>query len=588
MASIHVLRYRALAARALAAMLLIIIAGGIEAAPAKQSPAGKTSKQPAAPLVVPAYRQADHVAVLRVEGEIDSMTVKSLERRMAEAKAIGATAVVIDLDTPGGDAFAGLDICNLLKDRNETPANVVAWINPNAYSAGTYMALACREIVVHPNATMGDAAPIAIDQLQGLISLPPAERAKIESGFLAEVIDSARRHHYDENLVQAFVSVGVELWLIENKKTGDRAFVTREEYKRVFGEDPPEQVVSITPRASRVLPQFSLPPAGTVLPDGSVFDPDAIRNEIEGTQQLPSSRPVLTEADRDNWQFVTQVDSDDRLLTLKADEMLHYGLAMQTVANDDELKAYFGASTITRLDELWSEQLVRVLIDPYVRGFLILVMIIAGVIELHTPGFGLFGSIAVGTLLIIVGAPALAGMAVWWELALIGVGIVLVAVELFLLPGFGVAGVSGIACLLVGIVGTFVSGDVRTPQGQDELWVGIGTTLTALFLAGVAVWLISRQFESLPILNRFILQGDGSGSAASAEPTLLTAMGTAAESLAPGTIGRAETDLRPSGRASFGGKFFDVQATGAYISRGTPVRIVSVGRLVIEVEEAQA
>jgi membrane-bound serine protease (ClpP class) len=540
-----------------------------------------------APVAVPAYRQADHVAVLRVEGEIDTMTLRSLERRMAEAKAIGATAVVLDLNTPGGDANVTRDICNLIKDRSETPANVVAWVNPNAYSAGTYMALACREIVVDPNATMGDAAPIAFDQLMGLQPIPPAERAKIEAPYLAEVIDSARRNHYDENLVQAFVSVGVELWLIENTETGERAFATREEYIRVFDEEPPNEFISVTPRASRVMPRFAESEGDAGVIGDPAMSAEAIHAEIESLQDLPSSRRGLTENDRGKWKLVTQVISDDRLLTLKAGEMLHYGLAVRKIANDDELKAYFGAKQLTRMDESWSEQLVRVLINPWVRGLLILLFIVSGVIEMHTPGVGIFGAASLGALLILIGAPALAGMAGWWELVVIGAGIVLVLMELFIIPGFGVAGVAGIGCLLVGIVGTFISGDLRTPQGQEELWTGLGMTFTAIFLAGVSVWFLSRYFESLPLLNRFVLQSDGrSGAAPSRSTGLLAAMGATSGALNLGDVGLAETDLRPIGRASFAGRLVDVQATGSYISRGAPVRVVSVGRFVIEVEEA--
>ena len=65
-----------------------------------------------------------------------------------------------------------------------------------------------------PNSTFGDAAPVT-----QMGPIPATERAKIESPILAEVVDSARRNHYDEHLVEAFVSVGIELWLLENIKT---------------------------------------------------------------------------------------------------------------------------------------------------------------------------------------------------------------------------------------------------------------------------------------------------------------------------------------------------------------------------------
>jgi membrane-bound ClpP family serine protease len=64
--------------------------------------------------------------------------------------------------------------------------------------------------------------------------------------------------------------------------------------------------------------------------------------------------------------------------------------------------------------------------------------------------------------------------------------------------------------------------------------------------------------------------------------------GAVAAAPALGEIGRAETDLRPAGRATFHGRLFDVQSTGDYIARGSQVRTVSVGRYVIEVEEANA
>ena len=118
--------------------------------------AGTSSAAPAAP---PAFRQADTVAVLSVRKEIDLITLRSLERRLDEAIAAGADAIVIELDTPGGRADAMLDICHLLK--TDAPANTVAWIHPKAYSAGAVIALACREIVVSPNSVMGDAAVIA-------------------------------------------------------------------------------------------------------------------------------------------------------------------------------------------------------------------------------------------------------------------------------------------------------------------------------------------------------------------------------------------------------------------------------------------
>jgi membrane-bound ClpP family serine protease len=530
------------------------------------------------------------VAVLSIRDEIDRVTLRSLERRVRQAERDGAEAIVLEIDTPGGAVLATLDILHLI--RTEAPANTVAWINPKAYSAGTIIALACREIVVAPDAAFGDSAPIS-----RLGPLPQAERAKQEAPILAEVIDSARRNHYDEKLVQAFVSVGVELWLIENKATGVQVFVDREEYRLVFGDDPPDQITPVALPSPQPGGQIVPPVARQVAPlfqyfapvDTMPVDPEELKRQIEFEQDLPSSRPLLTEADSGKWRLVRQVVPNDRLLVVKPAEAISYGLATTVIANDDQLKAYFGAHTLLRYDRSWSESLVRFLTNPIVMGVLILIFVVCLLIELAAPGLGVFGATAFVSLLVLIGAPWLAGMAQWWEIMLIMLGLLLVAAELFVIPGFGVAGISGALCLLVGLIGTFVTGDVRTPTGQSELVVGLVATLTSLFAAAVVLWLVARQMETLPILGKFVLKtelgaadmGDGAGLG------LLEAMGHAHRALELGDLGVAATDLRPAGRANFQGRPVDVKSVSTYIERGSPVRVVSVGRFVIEVEETK-
>ncbi len=570
---------------AAAAGLLVSLLGAVDADQAEA--AGDATATPAA---TPAYRQANTVAVLSIRDEIDRVTLRSLERRVRLAERDGAEAIVFDIDTPGGTVLATRDITHLI--RTEAPANTVAWIHPNAYSAGTIIALACREIVVAPDAAFGDSAPISM-----LGPLPQAERAKQEAPILAEVIDSARRNHYDEKLVQAFVSVGIELWFIENLETGAQIFVDREEYRLVFGDEPPDQITPVAPPSPQPGGQIVPPVARQVAPwfqhfapvDTMPVDPEELKRQIEFEQDLPSSRPLLTEADGGKWRLVRQVVPNDRLLVVKPAEAISYGLATRVIADDDQLKAYFGAHTLLRYDRSWSESLVRFLTNPIVMGVLILIFVVCLLIELAAPGLGVFGATAFVSLLVLIGAPWLAGMAQWWEIMLIMLGLLLVAAELFVIPGFGVAGISGALCLLVGLVGTFVTGDLRTPTGQSELVVGLVATLTSLFAAGVVLWLVAKQMETLPVLGRFVLKtelgaadrGEGAGLG------LLEAMGQARRALEPGDLGVAATDLRPAGRASFQGRPVDVKSVSTYIERGSPVRVVSVGRFVIEVEETE-
>ena len=557
-------------------MALIIWAGGTARADDPQATGS--------PVATPAYRQANTVAVLTIRDAIDQVTLRSLERRVRQAKRNGAEAIVLDIDTPGGEVLATRDITHLI--RTEAPANTVAWVNPNAYSAGTIIALACREIVVAPDAAFGDSAPIS-----PFMSLPQAERAKQEAPILTEVIDSARRNHYDEKLVQAFVSVGVELWLLEHVDTGDQIFVDREEYRLVFSEEPPLQITPVAPPPSatdvQVVPQVR-PLFELFMPvDTQPIDPEELKRQIEFEQELPSSRPVLTATDAGKWRLIRHVVPNDRLLVVKPADALAFGLATTVIANDDQLKAYFGAQTLLRYDRSWSESLVRFLTDPIVRSVLIVIFIICLLIELAAPGMGVFGATAFVALLVLLGAPWLAGMAQWWEIALIAAGLLLVGVELFVIPGFGVAGIVGAVCVLVGLVGTFVSGDVRTPTGQSELLVGLTATLTSLFASAVVIWLVARQMETLPILGKFVLKTElrSPETSEASAVGLLAAMEQSRRTLEPGDLGVAATDLRPAGRANFNGRPVDVKSVSAYIERGTQLRVVSVGRFVIEVEE---
>ena len=327
----------------------LLLLGGAMHRPPQTTPAAN-------PTTIPAGRKAETIAVISIDGPIDGVTTRSIERRLQEAAEEGCDAVVIELDTPGGDLMATFDILELI--RNKAPANTVAWVRPKAFSAGTIIALATREIIITPTGVFGDAAPIQGMPVVGLRQLPAAERAKIEAPLLSEVVYDARRQGWDEKLVQAFVAVDVELWLIQNRTNGDRLFVDAAEYERIFGELP------VPTRLARL----PAPPARDQLSgllgnsDGEeeVVPSLAERDEtIEFVQDFPSKRAVLGPDDASDWVLLGQVVSPDELLVLRADEAAAYGFTSGEINDETELKAFFGAGKIIRFDENWSERLVR-------------------------------------------------------------------------------------------------------------------------------------------------------------------------------------------------------------------------------------
>lgn len=586
---------------------------------------------------VPAYRQASNVVIITIQGEVDGVTTRSVARRLQEAKALNADAVVFEIDTFGGQAAAALEICQLIKD-SPVPLTV-AWIHPKAYSAGTFIALACHEIVVSPRAELGDAAPV----LPGLIPIPDAERAKIESPFLAEVVESARMGgKYDERLVMSFVAVDMELWFIEHVETGERRFVDRTEYIKIFGEEPPDtgriQASGGLPGApadSEPGPQGSgenadeLPPApvggqpagpgggrigkyfgGPVMP--SPLEQEGLSAEdrdrlIEQQQTLPSQRPVFTEADRGQWRLLEPVVDKNTLLTLSAPQALRYGIATATILNDQELMAYFGSTqTPIRLNQSWSESLVQVLTSMPVRIVLLILFLIGLLWELTTPGIGAPGTMAAIALVILLGAPALAGLAGWWEVMFVIVGIGLIAVELFVLPGFGVIGGAGLLMLGVGFIGSFVSPDpgggilATSEQSQRELMQGLVTLILGLFGLGVAAWFGARHIERLPMFSKLVLTNSLADDddritrspaslreSAGGDPLIAAMAPASGAALRPvvGDVGVALTTLRPVGRAEINGEVYDVEAGRGTIDPQTPIRVHKVDRFRIVVEE---
>lgn len=578
---------------AVAAIVLTLMSEWLIAAPGAQPDlAAQTPSQPAAQPAapIPASRQAQDIAVITIKGPIDKWTSYSVRRRLEIAEQRGVGAVVIELDTPGGEVGAVLEITDALK--GTSVPNTVAWVNPNAYSGGAIIALACREIVVSDPATMGDAAPIAVSPITGLQNLGKTEREKILAPLLAELIDSARRHGYDELLVQSFVADGIELWMVEDTQTGRRLFIDEAEYSLLFDGEPPRSRVDVS--AADIPPAVAGVDAGDAPPETaglSILAPGATPElkrdvaeslEFRGSQ---SRRPVISGADRGRYTLIGYA-TNGRLLTLKTADLVRYGFAQRVVTDDAELKQYFGAVTLARMNESWSERLARFLDSLWIKGLLIVVFLLALFMEMAAPGIGLPGGVALLALATLVAPQVLVGAASWWGVVAIFAGLGLIAVEILVIPGFGVPGVAGLLLMLMGLLGVIVGpGGFSGPNAGEDIVYAFATLLLALFTAGVGMYFISKHYRSIPIMNKLVL-ADQSG-AASADSGLLGAMAIAdAGAVRLGDIGVATTPLRPAGTAEFDDHLIDVVSEYGFVERGGRVRVTSVGKYRVAVEPA--
>ncbi len=583
------------------ASLLVLVLLGASTTPldAGQPPAAGNAP---APLSVPAGRQAKNVAIITVKGEIRAgITSTSFIRRLRDAEASGADAIVVELDTPGGEVGAVLEICDALK--SSSIKNTVAWVHPNAYSGGAIIALACHAIVASDPATMGDALPV-VTSMGFLNTLPEHERQKFVSPLVAEVVDSARRHGYDEYLVQGFVSRGVELWLVEDTRTGDRLTIDRAEFAILFDGAPPDsrpRLVSAQGSKPRGIRNYSPPPGPGSGPDSPSPPPQAaaptpaqntdrdrpdtsfrpaspalagISSDVSRGLDLGSQRPYLTPADRGNYRLIEYVSDGQGPVVMKHGDMEQFGFLDATITNDAELGAYFGAASIRRLSPSWSENFAGVMTRPLVRFVLIAVFLVALFIELTHPGVTLPGAVAVIALLGLIGPPVMIGMASWWEIAAIIGGLAFIGVEIFVLPGFTVFGLVGLVALFAGLVGTFVKQEPGhlfpdSPQGGQDMLYGVATVLLSTVSAIIAMYFIGKHFGSLPIISRMVL-----GDPTESDELMLAVDASGGAPVTTGETGTTLTPLRPAGRAMFGERMVDVVAEAGFIGSGEPVRVI--------------
>jgi membrane-bound serine protease (ClpP class) len=302
-----------------------------------------------------------------------------------------------------------------------------------------------------------------------------------------------------------------------------------------------------------------------------------MRTEMRSTAEAKGRRGDIAEAMVDRSVEIEGVDVAGKLLTLDTDRALALGMAdLQADSFDALLSAQaLKEPAILTMQENWAEKIARFLTDPTVAGLLMSLGMLGLLIELYTPGIGLPGAVGVLCLLLFFGGHAVTDLAGLEEILLMVLGLGLLAVEVFVLPGFGVAGIAGIVCVAASLVLTLialpldVSWDIGLLSSAIER---VGLSLIVTMALGL---LAARFLPRSAAGRRLVLAG-----ATRTEEGYVSA---ASDSALVGTTGTAATDLRPTGKAEFEGRRYDVVSEGDYIERGNTVRVVqaSPGRIVV-------
>lgn len=197
-----------------------------------------------AKLPRPDAERTGPVYVLPVQGEIEGALVYVFRRGLREAEQSGARAILLDMDTPGGNLGAIWKIMELLQ---RSPVPTYTYVNPNAISGGALIALTTDHIVMAPGALIGDAKPILGSPLPlgTPQDIPDGLREKVLSPALAKVRAACQRTGRDPALGEAMMDESVELVRdgIVLCAKGRILTLTAEEAERLYG-DPPAPLLS--------------------------------------------------------------------------------------------------------------------------------------------------------------------------------------------------------------------------------------------------------------------------------------------------------------------------------------------------------
>ncbi|MCL5280228.1 MAG: hypothetical protein M1376_10015 [Planctomycetes bacterium] len=483
---------------------------------------------PQAPRVT---RQAKAV-IIPCQGLIDDSLFYSIKRRTETALRGGANYLIYEISTYGGLVDAADSIAKYLIQQVAPRGHTVAYVATEAISAGALISVSCRDIIMQENTTIGDAAPITMGgKLEGV------EREKAESFMRAAFQRAAEANGYPPLLLKAMVTAQIEVFRVRNLQTG--------QYELFEGDRLPK--------------------------DPNVYD-------VKGAEEI---------------------DGKEELLTLTAPKALEYGIARAVVMDRAGALAFlakrdgvtFGPQPQV-LEPTWSERMVSWVNSPGVMAVLVMLALLGVYVEFSTPGFGLAGIVALICFATIVGSKYLVGMANWVEVLLLLVGILLLLVEIFVLPGFGIAGIVGITGILLGLFGMLVRNapdELPWPQTTGD-WQSLssGAISLAVGFTGfiVLAWMASRYLPKLRFMSGLVLAPNPAPSGGGTPISMTTPPESIAPGVRVGAIGEVASKLRPAGKARFGDALVDVVATGEFLDKGARIEIIAINGSRVVVKRA--
>ena len=285
----------------------------------------------------------------------------------------------------------------------------------------------------------------------------------------------------------------------------------------------------------------------------------AFRKEFKATAEKQGRNPDIAAAMVDSDIEIEGVNPRGKLVTLTAAEAKKYGMADQVVNTFTEVAASLGAKdgSIKYFEPNLTDRLARFIVNPYVSAILITLGFIGIIVEVATLGWGIAGTIGILSLALFFSGNLLVGNTNWGLILLFVAGAVLLALEIFLIPGFGVTGILGLILTMASLFLTF-----------ENPVLGMYAIAFAIVLALITIVILGKYFSRSKLWQRVSLKTEQSKEHGYVAPV------SRYELL--GAEGQALSILRPAGTGLFAGERIDVISEGGYIEPGAKIKVIKV------------
>ncbi len=347
-------------------------------------------------------------------------------------------------------------------------------------------------------------------------------------------------------------------------------------------------LISIACDSIYMSPGATIGAATVVEGTGGQAAPDKYQAYMRGIMRATAEKngrdPRIAEGMVDERIVIDSIKQEGRVITFTTSEAIKFGYCEAQVESIEEILSRnkivnYEISTF-KLGVI--EKIIAFALNPFISGLLILVIIGGIYFELQTPGIG-FPLFAAVTALVLYLIPYyLNGLADYWEIIALFIGVLLIISEIFIIPGFGVAGVAGITLTVVSLILIMLNNDFFNfefvPLGDIVVasavaFGGLTGGMAVLFFGGSQL-MQSKAFQRMALIET---QESSKGFTVNTQTKSMQ-----------GKTGTAYTVLRPSGKVMIDDQIFDAFTRGDYVEKGDAIVVIESEGVTLKVKRVQA